>query len=600
VLILAAAATGGFLSLGFELALTRQFILTVTGGSVFGFASVLASFLAGIGLGAALVRMAPPRGIPSAWRRCAVALVVVWGSAMTTAWWDHVPVLLLPLWLKPLSFSARWVLDGACMTLLTITLTTAFGYLLPALAAAMEGGGEAAAVGPLFSANTLGAVAGSLVTGFVLLPGQGLSATILWLGTAALVAGLVAALLADVPNRRWRWLPMGLLAGLPLLLPVPDPVVMNLGIWNRPILFDPRERGSYFPLLLRGAARGEIVFQRDSYTGRIAVWRMLRPGGPALLSFIVNGKPDGSNGPSDMFTQVGSVHLAALAHPHPRRALVIGLGTGISAGSLARYAEVESIDIAEHEPAQVEVAHWFGEENAHVLADPRVRVILDDARQVLAQQGAPYDLIFSEPSNLFVSGMVSLYTNGFYRLVRARLAPGGVFLQWLHYYQMRPEDVRGAMRTFLSVFPEATFWINPFGDAFLLARDGGVRIDVGDWQRRAARPAVAADLARLRLSGPLDLLGFFLWGPGDLDRFAGVAPICTDDRPYLEYTTPRNRYSRDSTVARVAMQQFGPVDPMPLAGESAALRLRLARLFAERHSDARAGAERARAELLTR
>lgn len=597
--VLSVAAVTGFLALGMELALTRQFILTVTGGSVYGFASVLASFLGGIALGAAMLRQTPPADAPGAWARCGAALLAVWACAMSTPYWDRVPVLLLPVWLKPMSFAARWAVDGVVVTALTLVTTTAFGYALPALTAA-SGSAPADAVGPVFAANTAGAVAGTLVTGFWLLPDTGLHATFLWLGTGALAVAGASFFLTSGTGWRWRWLALGGLAATPLLLPAPDAIIMNLGIWNRPVLFNPAAAGSFSRMFDRGAARGTIVYEKDGYTGRIAVWRLERPGSPPLLSFIVNGKPDGSNGPSDMFTQVGSVHLAVLAHPSPRRALVIGLGTGISAGSLALHPEIESLEIAENEPAQVEVARLFAGENGHVLEQPRVHLVLDDARRMLARGGPPYDVIFSEPSNLFVSGMVSLYTREFYRLARARLARGGVFLQWLHYYQMRPEDVRGAMRTFCSVFPEATFWINPFGDSFLLARLGGVAVDVDDWNRRLSRPALTADLARLRMGRPFEMLGFFLWGPADLARFAGDAPICTDDRPYLEFTTPRNRFVGDSTVPRIAMQQFGPLEPMPVLWESAGLRRRLAALFAARHSDARAAAERARALELSR
>jgi len=601
------AFASGFLSLALEIALTRQVILTVTGGSVYGLSLVLSAYLGGMALGAWLVRRYPPRGPRAALAAFAAAQAVVWVFVLTTPVWDRIPAFMVPFWLTHMPFGLRMLADFALIFFLLVLGATALGYALPALAGLL--GGSAGQIGVLFGANTFGSVAGTVLGGFVLLPTLGLHLTLMGLGSLAILlaasAGVIVLAGPARPARFWiaatgdrkAGVRQALLAAagplfavLALACPEPDRINMSLGLYNRPELYP---SGMHTSSPNHRARRGLIAFQQDGPTGRIAVWES---DPPRLMSFLVNGKPDGSNGLSDLYTQIGSVHFAALSHPAPHRALVIGLGTGISAGSLARHREVGEIRVLEIEPAMLAVARLFREHNGGVLDDPKVRVSLDDARHFLEIDDSRWDLVFSEPSNLFVSGMVNLYTVEFYRAVRRRLAPGGMFLQWIHYYQMHPADVRGALNTFRSVFPETTYWINPFGDSFALGSDGRQAIDVGDWMRRVSRPEIAEDLGRIGLTKPIDILGFFLWGPGDLERYAGGAAVCTDDFPFLEFTAPRTRWSKTEPLdVRLAMQAFGPLDPVPLSRETAALRVRLGDLFRARHSVERSKAEYRRA-----
>jgi spermidine synthase len=551
----------------------------VTGGSIYGLALILSAYLLGLAFGAWLVRVRPPAGTQGALGGYAAALSVVWLFSLTASFWGLVPVLLVPAWLKLPSFGALVVFDYLVLMLLLLLVTTAFGYALPLMTAALRVS-SSGSIGRLFASNTVGGVLGASVTGFVLLPRLGLHATTVGLGVLALLASVVSACLAFPGRRRALVLAALPLLAVSLVLPEPDRLIMNVGLYNRPSLY----RRDFYS----SPVRGRIVYQKDSLTGRIAVWE----GPNGLLSFLVNGKADGSTGLSDNFTQIGSAHLAALAHPSPRRVLVIGLGSGISAGSLSLHPEVEEIHAVEIEPAQLDVARIFGGHNHDVMNNPKLRVHLDDARHFLLADGGRYDLIFSEPSNIFLSGMVNLYTRDFYRIVRKHLNPGGAFIQWVHYYQASETDVMSEIRTFQEVFPWTTFWINPFGDSFLLARDGEWRIDADGWRKRAAAPAVAADLARISLKKPFEVVGFFLWGPDDARKYAGDAAICTDDFPFLEFTSPHVRYVMlGQQEHRVRMQLFGPVGPMPLARESEALRIELGDMFYARHSLARSRAE---------
>ncbi len=643
------AGASGFLSLGFEIALTREFVLTITGGSVYGFAVILSCYLLGLALGALLLRRLAPGGAAGALRAFATAQAIAWVFALTTPFWDQVPILLVRLWWNPLPFGLLMGLDFAVIMALLLVVTTAFGFALPALAAALPDRGSAA-VGRLFAANTLGAVLGAPLTGFVLLRWFGLADTLLALGVlsglvaiAAWVAarrpgngapqGIVAALPVVVAGavllRTFDldpWLIVGLLgllpgaaiavvalrAGtaervtitaliaapacllLPLILPRPDVSVMNAGMYNRPNGFRADGEGRGNTPIEAAHRLGKIIYEKDSVTARIAV----RALSPLEMSFIVNGKPDGSTSLVDMYTQIFMAHLPALMNPRPRRVLVIGCGTGTTTGCLTLHPEVEEIHLAEIEPAQIEVARIFGRHNYNGVDSPKVHIHLDDARHFLLADRGVYDVIVSEPSNLWVSGMVNLFTREFYENVRRHLAPGGVFFQWIHYYRISDADTRGMMKTFTTVFPQTTFWVHQFGDAFLLARDPDVKVDVDAWTRRLAATELVEDLKRIQIT-PAEIFGFFLWGPEDVRRYCAAADICTDDRPFLEFTTPRVRYSPDDVQElRRRMQLFGPLDPMPLAKESAALRLKLGDQFFSRQSLLRAKTEYLRARAL--
>jgi spermidine synthase len=641
------AGAGGFLALGFEIALTRQFVLTITGGSVYGFAVILSSYLIGIALGAWLVKRRPPATAAGALGGFALAQGVAWLFAATTPFWDAIPPLLVRVWWNPLPFWMLTLFNFSVVLALVLLLTTASGFALPALVGALPGR-DAAAVGRLFAANTVGAVLGSSLTGFVFLVRLGLANTLLALGALALLTGL-AAWLASRPRRDtallvWAALPAILGAGvavlasgrppllvlgllgllpaaavaalaargdpaegpalralipapflllLPFAVPPPDAGIMNAGMYNRPHGFRPGEGASPSSTAEEAAQKlGRIIYQKDSLTARIAV----RAINTMEMSFVVNGKPDGSTSLVDMYTQIFMAHLPALMHPRPRRVLVIGCGTGTTTGSLTLHPEIEEIHLCEIEPAQIEVARIFGRHNHHGVDHPRVRLHLDDARHWLMTDDTKYDLIVSEPSNLWVSGMVNLFTAEFYAEVRRHLNPGGVFFQWIHYYRVGMDDVKGMLATHTREFPETLFWLHEYGDAFLLSRaDGGAAIEIRDWERRLAQPRIAEDLKRIRIEG-LETLSFLLWGPEDIRRWRGDAPVCTDDRPYLEFTTPMIRYSpQDVQDMRRKMQFFGPVTPIPINGETADLRRRLADGWYERGSFARALAEYRRA-----
>jgi spermidine synthase len=208
--------------------------------------------------------------------------------------------------------------------------------------------------------------------------------------------------------------------------------------------------------------RRNLLWDEDGRESSVAVTL------PNDLAFVVNGKSDGS-ARTDAGTQVMSGIVGAMIHPNPKSAMVIGLGTGSTAGWLGAVKSIERVDSVELEPVVVDVAELCAPVNHNVLKNPRVHVELGDAREALLASRRTYDLIFSEPSNPYRAGIASLFTREFYEASAARLNRGGIFLQWIQAYGIDAETMRTVYATLHTVFPHIDSWWTSSGDLILAA-----------------------------------------------------------------------------------------------------------------------------------
>ncbi|HYS78836.1 MAG TPA: tetratricopeptide repeat protein, partial [Candidatus Dormibacteraeota bacterium] len=367
--------------------------------------------------------------------------------------------------------------------------------------------------------------------------------------SASLLLGLIP-LIGLSARRRSSWLAAaGLLSAallVPPLLPGWDPRLISGGAF----LYGPIYRaaaGARGDLKEAIRRRGPILFSKEDGVSLVTVRRS--PAG--VLSLQLNGKTEASTG-GDMSTQLLSAHLPLLLHSSPADVLVIGLASGITLGAVERHP-VRSIEAIEIAPGVVRAARLFDAWNQRALDDPRASVTIDDARSRLLVRRTRYDVITSQPSNPWVAGVSNLFTVEFYRLVRSRLKPGGLFCQWVQAYRLSAEDFRGITRSFLEVFPEATLWEESAGggDYFLVGGDGPLRVDP-DRLRPARLPSVWDDLRRAGIEEEADLLSRFVTGPEGLRTLAAGARRHTDDTLYLETSAPLAMFRdtlREQTVA---------------------------------------------------
>ena len=441
------------------------------------------------------------------------------------------------------SFAFREALQLVATAPLLLPMAILFGIAFPAAVAAtarLRDMGRG--VGRVTAWNTLGTVAGAFLGGFVLIPRIGMRASLTLAAASTAVAGVLA--LSRSTARAWRT--RGLVAAGAALV-----AALLLPAWPRNLL----AMGTGFYATMYGDVQGlrdaerrsELLFYKDGIATTLSVDRQ-----GSVLFYRSNGKTDASTDPGDMANQLLLGHLPMLLHPDPREVFVIGLGTGVSAAAAARYP-AQSIEIADIEGAAREATQQFAAQNRNVLADPRVRFLVADGRNALLARDKAFDVIISDPSDVWVAGVGSLFTQEFYSLARKRLKPGGVMVQWFHMHSLPPEQMKLIVATFRSVFPHASLWRPNHGDVILIGSFDPVPWDLARIRRRIESvPGVAEDLRGIGFWHPLSIFAAFVLDGEDLGRMlADVSGLHTDDHPVIEYLSPRAGYV-DTTTANDA------------------------------------------------
>jgi spermidine synthase len=530
-------ALSGAASMVYEVAWTRALTLII-GSSTYAFSAMLVSFLVGIAAGSAWFGRRATRS-PATVAGFAVLQIAIAVSAATVfPLFDQLPGVFLrgfqisqsPGFIRTLQVA----LSVAAMLAPTFCIGVTFPYVAQILTT--DGGRIGSQVGLVYATNTVGAILGSATTGFFLIPGIGVEATIRSGMAVNLLVGLALLMVCGLTMRARILAGVGVAAGIVAvaLLPSWDRQVMSSGVSVYASRYVSISPGSSW----RDSLRTEpLLYYRDGISATVTVHR--QASGQTILR--VNGKADASS-VSDLHTQLMLGHLPAILHPNPKTAFVIGLGSGITVGALTQHP-LERIDVAEIEPAVIEASDFFSLENRRALSDPRVHTSPADGRNFLLATPARYDLLISEPSNPWIGGIATLFTVEFFDIARRHLAPEGIMVQWVHSYVMAPEDLRMVIASFRTVFPHATLWTTMPGDYLLIGTLTPLEVDL-DRVRAvyAANPSLRHDLKQIKFPSPEVLLADFYLDEHELGRLTAGAPLNTDDRLPLEFSAPRNLY----------------------------------------------------------
>ena len=501
----------GFLGIGYEVLVVRV-LSQVCEDTVYTYALLLAVYLVGTALGAAayerwMARSVAPERLGDRLLAALSAACLIGTAGLWAA--ERIKDGVLD-WLGPglaSALGAEAILAAATFALPTFAMGALFSHL------AAQAHRQGASFGRSLGVNTLGAAAAPFAAGVLMAPAFGPKFALLAVG---------AAYLGLTRRSAWRSPWVVAPAGLALLLAAAGPPLRFLEI----------------------PEGGQVVSYRD---GMMAAVSVVEDAAGVKRLRINNRQQEGSS--ATLMVDGRQALLPVLLHPAPRRALFLGLGTGMTAYSAASDSSLE-VDAVELLPEVIEASRHFTAVFAEGAVEPRPRLIAADARRYVRASPAAYDVIVSDNFHPARSGSGALYTAEHFRAVRDRLAAGGLFCQWLPLHQLDLETLRSIVQSFVAAFPGG--WAMLASNSLetpvlgLAGRSDASRFDPEELRARLAGSNFPEPLAAFCIDDEFALLRSFVAGPDALARFAGNAPTNTDDRPVVAYKAPRVTYAPDS------------------------------------------------------
>jgi spermidine synthase len=505
------------------------------GASVYALSLILAVFLTGLGMGSGIGawlsrRLASPRAALGwcQWLAAAAVAFTAYNLAAVLPYWPIDPSVASNIWF---TFELDFV--RAFWALLPPALVWGASFPLALAAAASKGQDPARLMAGVYAANTFGAIAGALGASLFLIARVGSGHAQQLLIALSTVAGLVLVMPVLLSQARPRW------AGLWTGMGASAIAILVAGFLIHSVPPVPKLLIAYGRYAATWAGKSDILYAGEGRDSSVAVASF--PTG--ALTFHVAGKIQASNVPRDMRLQRMLGHLTTLTNAHPRSILVIGCGSGITAGAVSIDPRVERETIVEIEPLVPEAASaYFNGANFDVLRNPKVRVRIDDGRRFLMTTRERFDGITVDPLDPWVKGAANLYTREFLQAMKHHLNPGGVVTVYIQLFQTSLEAVKSAVATFFDVFPNGTMWGNPYQgqghDMVLLGQVEPLRIDLDEVEHRIryrSDSKLAKSLAGIGMNSPVDLFRTYAGRRRDLTAWLRNAAINRDRNLRLEY-----------------------------------------------------------------
>jgi len=540
--ILWAAAITGATSFVYEIVWVRMLSMTL-GSTLHSFELMLAAFISGIAFGGWWLRGRADR-LKSAQKAVGWAQMAKGCAALATLFLYNDSFYWVGWLLQALNQEAEpaYFLYNVASALISMVIMfpAAFfaGMTLPlfTLTLLRKNLGEKA-IGRVYAVNTLGSIVGVVVAIYWLIPLLGLRLA-LW-SAAAVDVALGMALLTVLWRGRRSNTPKFVLASvgcsLVLLLSVVwskfDTGLMNSGVYRH---------GSI------NMEDREVLFHQDGRTASIGV---LKTGDS--LSIITNGKPDASIGMAeditvDEMTMISAAVLPMLYKPEAKTVGIIGFGSGMSTHYVLGNPEVREVDTVEIEPAMVRAARYFGDKVERAYEDKRSRIVIDDAKSYFSTNRKKYDIIMSEPSNPWVSGVAALFSKEFYQFVPKHLSPEGIFVQWIQLYEITPELVASVAKALLPYFADIHLFQGDQSDLIMVASPQRPLPKVGTLAFPLQWPeAFREEMAHRGFAEDADISTLYMGNREVLSAFVALypqVPANSDYFPLLQLEAPKARF----------------------------------------------------------
>jgi spermidine synthase len=556
-LVYIAIALSGLTALGSEVVWTRVLSL-MFGATTYTFSLILAVFLVGLGigssLGSAMARNLSNPRIALGWCQLALCACLAWAAYTTGASLPYWPIN--PSISTSLTFNFQLDLMRAIWVMLPGAILWGASFPLALASVAVRGQDSARLVGGVYAANTVGAIIGATVVSLALVGTVGSQKTQQVLIGVAAMSGLLMLMPVTGERRTPLTSTPAVVIGIALIA----------GLLARSVPPIPWLLVAYGRYSATWVGQNEMVYVGEGVTASVAVTRT--PTG--VLNYHNAGKVQASSEPQDMRLQRMLGHITTLVPKNPNKVLVIGCGAGVTAGAVSIDPMVKDQTIAEIEPLVPRVVSThFAQHNFNVVANPKVKVHLDDARHYLLTTNEKFDAITSDPLDPWVKGAATLYTREFFDVVKSHLNPGGVVTLFVQLYESSEAAVKSEIGTFLEAFPNGAVFANTVNgqgyDLVLFGQLEGGKINVDAVQARLSDPAnaaVAKSLSEVGINSAVDLFGTYAGRRGDMKNWLSDAQINTDRNLKLQYLAGLglNLYQSDAIYKAMIREAKYPED----------------------------------------
>jgi predicted membrane-bound spermidine synthase len=542
LLMMLIAGITGAASFMYEIAWIRMLSM-VLGATTHAFELMLSAFILGLAIGGFIVRRFIDRlqsplktlaYIQLAMGSLAAITLLIYGSAF-----DIMGYTVLNLDKTPDTY---WLFNLIChgiALLVMLPATICAGMTLPLITYQLlsTGHGESA-IGNVYAGNTLGAIIGIVLSIQWIMPGFGLKSLVL--SGAGLDIGLgLGILIALIMAKRfnWRKLALPVIPAMLIFFSISlfiqlDPLAMASGIYTTGEIR--RER--------------EMIFIKDGKTASISFFR-----NDDYLAVATNGKTEAAISDQELAKDEPTMILLGLLplaiKPDAETVATIGIGSGLTSHSLLLSDQLKQVDTIEIEPAMVEAARLFGDRVDLTFSDPRSHIFIEDAKAYFTNNGSQYDLIISEPSNPWISGVAGLFSEEFYRHVRRYLHDDGLLVQWIHLYHIDLPQIASVVKALAPQFSDYRIYALNLSDIAIVAtkKDTVPPLNAALF----SQPAVASQLQRIGVNSLNDLAIRELGNKKQLEAFFNhfESPPNSDFAPYLDYSASRSRFLQASATS---------------------------------------------------
>ncbi len=545
------AMLAGFASLLYEVAWFRLMSL-ILGASAFAFSVMLFSFLLGLGsggwLGGPLADRLYNKG---GQKRVLIGLAIIEVSIALLTWatmwmYAELPWLFVVVY-DAMSASTLLLWTGKLLLAMTVMVPPALlmGLAFPLLVRAAAGESLALGkpVGRLYGWNTVGAIFGAGLGGLLFLPWLYVRGTVLLAITVNVVAAAIIYFHADEkkPGRAlWALIGGAAIAMLLQLSAAPwNPLQMTAGTYKYVYNMSVRTRDAVYKSHVEPY---DLLFYSEGLSSVVTVAKNRKTGDIWLAN---NGKIDASSN-ADMPTQVLVAHMPYFYRPEAETVMMLGLAAGYSAGAAALHTSPKVIDLVEIEESIIEASHFFDKWNHTPLEDPRMVMLVNDARNHLnLTDDGHYDLIIAEPSNPWLTGVSNLFTKEYFEMGKTKLKKGGIWSQWIQIYGMDTQDLRSLLGTFSDTYPYVhLFSTISDADLVLVGSEEPLELDLASFQAQIdSNPKLRASLLDIGIDSATDILARFRLDRAKIQELSDGVERNTDDNMRVEYSAPLNLYT---------------------------------------------------------